>query len=127
MADYTRLSKAANEGPKRRKRHPNNFFRDWGPAHCDPAVLHAPGECSYCDLYPEAQLFREMWGINYTGWNELNKLPCPAEARRDVNVINKWVGNTPEVPEDFRIPTKAEIDNAVTVLQQVDAAVVRLQ
>lgn len=63
--------------------------------HCDQAVLHAPGECSYCDSHPDWQELREVWNINYTGHNDPQKTPCPAEARRPVGVINRWSGNVP--------------------------------
>lgn len=35
--------------------------------HCDQRILHAPGECEYCDGHPEWQALREAWGIAYTG------------------------------------------------------------
>jgi len=35
--------------------------------HCDQRVLHALGECEYCDRHPEWQALREAWGIAFTG------------------------------------------------------------
>jgi hypothetical protein len=63
--------------------------------HCDRLVLHAPGECSYCDAHPDWQELRILWGINFTGKNEPDKALCPAERRRSVRMINQWPGNTP--------------------------------
>lgn len=63
--------------------------------HCDGKVLHAPGECWACDLYPVWQRARETWGINFTGKNEVGKLPCPSETQRELEDINAWPGNRP--------------------------------
>lgn len=63
--------------------------------HCDQRVLHAPGECRFCDAHPEWQALREAWGINYTGHSNADKVACPAEALRPVETINKWYGNVP--------------------------------
>lgn len=68
--------------------------------HCDSRVLHKPGECTYCDKYPEWQELREAWGINFTGCDDEDKLPCPAETRRYLEDINKWGGNRPRKSED---------------------------
>ena len=56
--------------------------------HCDSNVLHAPGECRYCDMYPELQADRKRYGINFTGHG-----PDPATAQRPLEVINRWPGN----------------------------------
>ena len=64
--------------------------------HCDMLVLHAPGECEYCDRHPDWQKLREAWGINFTGHHDEDKLTCPAELKRPVEVINRWPGNTPQ-------------------------------
>lgn len=61
--------------------------------HCDQRVLHAPGECQYCDMYPEWQDARKMWNINFTGHNDSDKTTCPSEQRRPIETINKWYGN----------------------------------
>ena len=85
--------------------------------HCDQRVLHAPGECKYCDLHPEWQELRKSWGIAFTGqapgrlgasgqtrsymfeipeghWNA--KLPCPADFARPAGTgadHRRWAGN----------------------------------
>ncbi len=66
--------------------------------HCDQRILHAPGECEYCDMHPEWQELRKAWGIAFTGkepqvtseyWKEL---PCPADFNRG-DSHTKWGGN----------------------------------
>jgi hypothetical protein len=75
--------------------------------HCDAKILHAPGECQYCDDKPEWQELRQMWGIAFTGHSnetipypdrngntiEKSLIPCPSEWDRPVEIINKWGGN----------------------------------
>jgi hypothetical protein len=63
--------------------------------HCDARVLHAPGECKYCDLHPDWQELREVWGISFTGHHDPDKMTCPAERHRSLETINRWYGNTP--------------------------------
>lgn len=65
--------------------------------HCDQRVLHAPGECEFCDQYSDWQALRSAWGICFTGKPESGKLPCPAEMARPLATINRWGGNTPHV------------------------------
>jgi hypothetical protein len=65
-----------------------------GP-HCDPRVLHAPQECDACDAQPMAQHIRRVWGINYTGHTDPDRLPCPAECHRPIAIIHAWGGNRP--------------------------------
>lgn len=73
--------------------------------HCDAAVLHAKGECDYCDLHPEWQELRETWGINFTGKNDPAKQPCPSERNRPAHVVHRWHGNRPtNVPVDLEPP-----------------------
>lgn len=68
--------------------------------HCDQRVLHAPGECQYCDHYPEWQELRTYWGIAFTGHDpilnkehpRLSQVPCPSEIRGRED-INHWPGN----------------------------------
>lgn len=55
--------------------------------HCDARILHAPGECEYCDKYPKWQKLREGWGIAFTGHEPTSEehrkqLPCPADYNR---------------------------------------------
>lgn len=71
--------------------------------HCDARILHAPGECWACDLYPDWQDLRVKWGICFTGQVpdprvvgearliERHMLPCPADYNRP-----------PDSPSDHR-------------------------
>ena len=43
--------------------------------HCDTRVLHAPGECEFCDGQPVWQALRRAWGIAFTGHPPLAVLP----------------------------------------------------
>lgn len=63
--------------------------------HCDPRVLHAPGECKYCDRHPEWQALRIVYGIRFTGELAADKSPCPAEQFRTAETIHRWPGNRP--------------------------------
>jgi hypothetical protein len=63
--------------------------------HCDAWVLHAPGECQYCDGHPEWQKWRTDNRMNFTGHYDQEKDICPAEKRRSVGKINAWGGNKP--------------------------------
>lgn len=68
--------------------------------HCDPQVLHAPGECAICDTYAaERQKIRIFQGICFTG-HEPDGVrfftPCPSTRVRSVETINKWPGNRPQ-------------------------------
>lgn len=58
--------------------------------HCDSNVLHAPGECVYCDMYPQEQQQRITNGINFTG-HGLD----PATEARPLEIVNRWYGNVP--------------------------------
>lgn len=91
--------------------------------HCDSRVLHAPGECRYCDAHPEWQELRKAWGIAFTGKTPVGiarpvlygndgrrhryevvvdrdewtaPLPCPADFNRPPLADNdhrRWAGN----------------------------------
>ncbi len=66
--------------------------------HCDQSVLHAPGECKYCDSYPEWQALRVVWGIAFTGHNPTEsdaKIPCPSDYVRGTGGAHVWYGNQP--------------------------------
>lgn len=83
--------------------------------HCDPRILHAPGQCEFCDKYPVWQELREMWRIAFTGETPVELrgvgqnhdgpvLPCPADYTRG-NSHTKWTGNLPfKVVKDTTIP-----------------------
>lgn len=65
-------------------------IHDWIPQfpHCDPQVLHGPGECEFCDQHHEWQALRQAWGIAFTGWEpdeSKKELPCPANYARDTD------------------------------------------
>lgn len=67
--------------------------------HCDQAILHAPGECEYCDLRPDWQEYREAARINFTGHVDENKAPCPSTWFRTPEMRDLWYGNVAK-PED---------------------------
>ena len=74
----------------------SSFIIEQSP-HCDSRILHAPGECEYCDHYPEWQALRILWGICFTGYEPDDKeLPDPATFNRPLPIINKWGGNRPK-------------------------------
>lgn len=72
--------------------------------HCDARILHAPGECQFCDKHPEWQELRKIWQIAFTGHDYMVTspqnvittraavLPCPADHIRGEN-HSKWAGN----------------------------------
>lgn len=71
--------------------------------HCDQRILHAPGECEYCDRHPDWQRLRQSWGIAFTGHKPVMadngwtlQLPCPADFNRPEDADNhhgRWPGN----------------------------------
>jgi hypothetical protein len=61
--------------------------------HCDARVLHAPGECEYCDAYPDYQATRLVAMVNFTGHYDAGKSICPSERERPLETINRWPGN----------------------------------
>lgn len=69
--------------------------------HCDSRVLHAPGECQFCDMYPLAQAQRRDAGLNFTGHHEAGKATCPSELARPLEVIERWPGNRATAPESM--------------------------
>lgn len=61
--------------------------------HCDQRILHAPGECLYCDKHSDWQNLRIAWRIAFTGYEpEGKELPCPADFARGDN-HKLWPGN----------------------------------
>lgn len=71
---------------------------EWGAPHCDDLVLHAPGQCEYCDKVPRWQAWRVENGVNFTGEKDPNKKPCPAEVVRGDD-CQVWHGNKPYLEE----------------------------
>lgn len=70
--------------------------------HCDQSVLHAPGECRWCDQHADWQQLREWWGIAFTGHEPAPlypggplEAPCPSDARRGTGKAHVWGGNRP--------------------------------
>lgn len=82
--------------------------------HCDSAVLHAPGECEYCDRHPDWQALRLVWGIAFTGHAPTDvdptyaqagrQLPCPSDARRGIGQAHTWGGNRPTNVDPAQLP-----------------------
>lgn len=72
--------------------------------HCDLLVLHAPGECEYCDEYPDRQEERLRNNTNFTGQHDPEKYPCPSELRRTLETINRWPGNRPNPFDRYSPP-----------------------
>ena len=64
--------------------------------HCDPDVLHAPGTCRHCDMYPDRQAARMGLRINFTGGNVAGRSRCPSEGKRSRREIHAWPGNRPQ-------------------------------
>lgn len=63
--------------------------------HCDSRVLHAPGECEFCDQCGLWQALRMAWGIAFTNYepdDDKKELPDPATYARGA-VVNWWPGN----------------------------------
>lgn len=67
--------------------------------HCDQRILHAPGECEFCDGHPDWQELRQTWGIAFSGHQPTeDQVYCPADRavitgqRGDYNA---WGGNIP--------------------------------
>src|SRR5665213_2802016 len=70
--------------------------------HCDSNVLHAPGECVYCDKYGKIeQQQRKNAKINFTGHHDTDKTMCPSEHRRPLDIINLWGGNVAKTQEQL--------------------------
>lgn len=70
--------------------------------HCDSSILHAPGECEFCDEHPHWQALREGWRINFTGHHDPDKVPCPSEMFRTFETARLWPGNYAEMTPDER-------------------------
>ncbi len=72
-------------------------FREGGKApypHCDHRVLHSPGACVFCDLYPDEQQERKDAGLKFTDEQKPNEPLLPGEDR-SAGSAHKWGGNRP--------------------------------
>lgn len=88
------------EGLRAETKNANAVYTTRAPSpHCDMNVLHAPGECVYCDNYPDFQAARIRDNINFTGKTNPNLKPCPATMKRTLERIERWPGNVAEPPE----------------------------
>lgn len=69
--------------------------------HCDELILHEPGKCWACDLYPQRQRLRLHMLIAYTGEDasNTNLRACPAERARPLEKINRWGPNVARTTE----------------------------
>lgn len=67
--------------------------------HCDAKILHAPGECEFCDRHPDWQALREVWDINFTGHHDSGKTKCPSARYRNDDGLG-WGGNWPTRPQN---------------------------
>ena len=86
--------------------------------HCDDLVVHAPGECRYCDRLPELQAARAASGANFTGHADPSKTACPSTSRRPLETIERWPGNRAVAPEtdphlDGCTPLEAAVARAI--------------
>jgi ribosomal protein L32 len=77
-----------------KKQSNEEFQKQYPYPHCDSRVLHAPGDCEYCDHYPNRQQERVAQKVNFTNGRDPDKAPCPADAARGATV-NQWHGNAP--------------------------------
>jgi hypothetical protein len=76
--------------------HPTGVGDCYAP-HCDSGILHAPGSCEYCDLYPAWQHYRTVARIAFTGQEPTDDMvSCPSEIRRGLASLYAWGGNTPK-------------------------------
>lgn len=79
------------------------------PPHCDSLVLHAPGECRFCDCHPDWQAYRQTVGIAFSGHDPLNgQAACPSEVRRPRQLIIRWPGNV-AAPDGQPVPSLYEL------------------
>lgn len=69
--------------------------------HCDARVVHAPGECVWCDVAEEVhgwQTQRREGGRAFTGHAPdamAGQLPCPSDVARGKAGAHVWGGNRP--------------------------------
>lgn len=66
--------------------------------HCDSLILHAPGECKFCDVYPSWQQGRMQGRVNFTNHHDSDLAECPSTWRRDDETRDRWPGNRAVLP-----------------------------
>jgi hypothetical protein len=86
--------------------------------HCDQSVLHAPGECQFCDMHSDWQEYRIVARINFTGQSIEDCAPCPSEFFRSGEVRDRWPGNV-AAPEGEPVPSYWPADQAEFVAEFV--------
>lgn len=73
------------------------YHTEDGIPHCDQRVLHAPGECAVCDLYPQRQIARVNEQVAFSGHKPRpGQTPCPADEARPPGTPawhGRWGGN----------------------------------
>lgn len=95
MFAYVQIKDRKELKVERESRNPlTNSLMNLTFPHKNPKVLHAPGQCEYCDMYSVWQSLRVRWGISFTGQEPTDTQPMgdPAdiefmifEARRNSN------------------------------------------
>jgi hypothetical protein len=78
-----------------------DLYKDKRFPHCDERVLHAPGQCIYCDDCQLAQLDRLENNVCFTGEDNPSKTPCPSDVERGLAGAHHWYGNTPKTKADL--------------------------
>lgn len=85
--------------------------------HCDARILHAPGECEFCDLHPEWQELCKAWMVAFTGHEPKTSLhagtqvPCPADFNRPAGSRSDhrmWSGNVATADYETPAPTRPD-------------------
>lgn len=108
MSDEPRWRTCCNthEGTDHLTECEGSLFPDGFPLmpHCDQSVLHAPGECQFCDMHPEWQRYRIVARINFTGQEIEGLAPCPSEFFRPGETRDRWPGNV-AAPEGEPVPS----------------------
>jgi hypothetical protein len=68
-------------------------------AHCDSRIVHAPGECEFCDMHPSMQAGRIAANVAFTGHEPTpGQIACPADEDRPPGSPSdhrRWGGNKP--------------------------------
>jgi len=86
---------APDDVAERIKQHVRQMNGNPRAPHCDSTILHAPGECTYCDGHPDWQHLRVLWRVNFTGHHDVSKAPCPSTYSRPEEVRDAWDRNRP--------------------------------